>query len=160
MAHRLHDPDCGVSQALALFGDNWTFLVLREAFLGTRRFADFRANLGISKNVLSERLAHLVDNEVLEKIDAGKFGQRFEYQLTPKGLDLTTVVTALRQWADRWVFGSGREPLLVVDRETGEPILPVRIRRQDGSAIPGSDLEFRLGPGATNEMKRRASERG
>ncbi|MCG8456697.1 MAG: helix-turn-helix transcriptional regulator [Holophagales bacterium] len=145
------DSDCAIAQSLEILGDGWTILVLREAFLGTRRFADFEARLAISKNVLSARLAHLVETGLLEKEDVGRFGERYEYGLTAKGKDLMTVMTALRQWGDRWVFGEGREPLLVVDRRTAEPILPVRIRRADGSVVGPSDLAIRPGPGASAE---------
>lgn len=137
------DPACAVAAALGILGDGWTMLVIREAFLGTRRFADFESRLSISKNVLSKRLAHLVEQGILEKVNAGQFGDRFEYQLSRKGKDLLTVITALRQWGDRWVFGEGNEPLLVVDEATGEPILPVRIRRADGEVVPSKALILR-----------------
>lgn len=148
------DPHCGVARALEIVGDGWTILILREAFLGARRFAEFEARLAISKNVLTTRLAHLVEHGVLERVDAGKHGVRYEYRLTAAGKDLVTVVTALRQWGDRWIFGEGHEPLLVIDRETGEPIEPVRIRRADGSLVPARDMELRRGPGAPADHER------
>ena len=147
--------NCSVARALGVLGDTWTLLILREAFFGTRRFADFEARLAISKNVLSQRLQHLVDHGVLEKIDVGRHGPRFEYRLTHMGKDLTTVLTALRQWGDRWILGEGNEPLIVVDRATGEPIEPVRIRRSDGSPIGPRELELRAGPGASEETRER-----
>lgn len=153
------DADCSVARSLEILGDGWTLLVLREAFFGTRRFADFEARLAISKNILASRLANLVEEGVLEKVDAGHYGSRFEYQLTPKGKDLTTVLTALRQWGDRWIFGEGREPLLVIDRQTGEPIERLRIRRADGSAVPAADLELRPGPGASTAALERWRDR-
>jgi DNA-binding HxlR family transcriptional regulator len=139
-----------VAQALEVLGDWWTLLLVREAFLGTRRFADFEATLGISKNVLARRLEHLVRCGVLERVDAGQHGVRYEYALTPMGKDLATVLTALRQWADRWVFGPGNEPLLVYDRRTGRPIPRLRISGEDGRALSARDLEVRPGPGASN----------
>ena len=149
------DPHCAIARSLEILGDGWTLMILREAFLGTRRFADFEKHLRISKNVLSKRLAHLVDEGVFTKVDAGQFGARYEYRLTPKGKDLLTVFTALRQWGDRWVFGEEREPMLVHDRQTGSPILPVRIRRADGTPIPSRDLELRPGPGASDAQLER-----
>ena len=147
------DEYCAIARSLELLGDGWTLLVLRECFLGSRRFADFEARLSISKNVLTNRLAHLVENEILEKVDAGQYGARFEYHLTRKGKDLITVITALRQWGDRWLFGEGREPLLVIDRETRQPIESVRIRRADGTPVPARDLELRPGPGASRPLR-------
>jgi DNA-binding HxlR family transcriptional regulator len=144
-------PNCSVASALEVLGDGWTLLVVREAFFGTRRFADFEAHLGISKNVLTQRLARLVDRGVLGRVDAGQHGTRYEYVLTPMGRDLATVLTALRQWADRWIAGAGHEPLLVHDRRTNRPIPRLRILGEDGEALRSRDLQLRPGPGATPE---------
>jgi DNA-binding HxlR family transcriptional regulator len=146
---RFGDENCSVAQALEVLGDWWTLLLIREAMVGTRRFADFEANLGIAKNVLTQRLAHLVDHGVLARIDAGVHGTRYEYELTPMGKDLATVMTALREWGDRWVFGEGREPLLVFDRRTGRPVPRLRIRGEDGELMRARDLDVRPGPGAS-----------
>ncbi|MGZ3440757.1 MAG: winged helix-turn-helix transcriptional regulator [Polyangia bacterium] len=151
MRKRFGDQNCSVAQALEVLGDWWTLLVVREAFFGTRRFADFEATLGISKNVLAKRLSSLVRRGVLERIDAGQHGVRYEYALTPMGKDLATVMTALRQWADRWVVGRGNEPLLVYDRRTGRPIPRLRISGDDGQPLSARDLELRPGPGASKE---------
>src|SRR5262245_37008592 len=121
MRRRFSDQECSVAQALEILGDWWTLLVVREAFLGARRFADFEARLAISKNVLTQRLEHLVEHGVMERVDAGVHGTRFEYVLTAMGKDLATVMTALRQWGDRWIYGEGNEPLVVLDRRTGRP---------------------------------------
>jgi DNA-binding HxlR family transcriptional regulator len=134
-----------------VLGDWWTLLVVREAFFGTRRFADFEAALGISKNVLAKRLGHLVRHGVLELVDAGQHGVRYEYQLTPMGKDLATVMTALRQWADRWIVGRGNESLLAYDRRTGRPIPRQRICGEDGQPLSARDLELRPGPGASKK---------
>jgi DNA-binding HxlR family transcriptional regulator len=161
VSRRLKDPDCAVAAALQLLGDGWTLLLIREAFLGTRRFADFEAELGIAKNVLAQRLAHLCEGGALARVDAGQHGVRYEYELTPMGKDLATVMTALRQWSDRWLIGAGREPLLVHDRRTGRPIPPLRIRGEDGAALHARDLEVRPGPGASPRLlarMRRAAE--
>jgi DNA-binding HxlR family transcriptional regulator len=149
MRTRFQDENCAVARALEVLGDWWTLLVVREAFLGTRRFADFEEHLGISKNVLTHRLGHLVEHGVLARVDAGVHGTRYEYELTPMGKDLVTVVTALRQWGDRWIFGEGREPLVVVDRRTGRPIPRQIVRGEHGEPLRGRDLELRPGPGAS-----------
>jgi DNA-binding HxlR family transcriptional regulator len=97
MRRRFEDQNCSIAQALEVLGDWWTPLVVREAFLGARRFADFEASLDISKNILSARLKHLVAHGVLATVDAGVHGTRYEYELTPRGKDLTAVMTALLQ---------------------------------------------------------------
>jgi DNA-binding HxlR family transcriptional regulator len=140
--------NCSLAQALEVLGDWWTLLIVREAFLGTRRFVDFQRELGVARNVLSERLQRLVQNGVLEKVEAGEFGSRQEYQLTPMGKDLYAVITALRQWADKWVYGPGKEPLLVIDRRSGRPLPRLRVLGSDGKAVRARDLELRPGPGA------------
>jgi DNA-binding HxlR family transcriptional regulator len=138
-----------VARSLEILGDWWTLLIVREAFSGTRRFADFEASLDISKNILAKRLAHLVRHGVLARVDAGVHGHRYEYELTPQGKDLVTVLTALRQWGDRWVFGEGREPLLVVDVRTGRPIPRVRLLGEDGKPLRAREMAVRPGPGAS-----------
>src|SRR6266481_3426438 len=105
MRRRFTGENCSVAQSLEVLGDWWTLLVVREAFTGTRRFADFEANLEISKNILSARLEHLVAHGVFARVEAGVHGTRYEYELTPMRRDLATVMTALQQWGDRWIFG-------------------------------------------------------
>lgn len=141
--------NCSVAQALEVLGDWWTLLIIRDAFLGTRRFVDFEASLGVAKNILSARLAHLVEHQIMERVDVGQHGQRFEYRLTARGKDLITVLTALRQWGDRWIYGEGQEPLLICERATGAPIPAVRVTGADGHPVRGGELELRPGPGAS-----------
>ena len=155
MRRRFDEMNCSIAQALEVLGDWWTLLIIREAFLGTRRFADFEANLGISKSVLARRLRQLIDHEVLEAIDAGQFGRRLEYRLTARGKDLVTVITALRQWGDRWIHGEGREPLLVLDRRTGRPLPRLRIVDEAGAPVAAGDMVVAPGPGADQETKDR-----
>ena len=151
MRHRFSDENCSVAQSLEVLGDWWTMLIVREAFLGSRRYADFEANLAISKNVLAQRLAHLVEHGVMTRVDAGVHGPRYEYELTARGKDLLTILTALRQWGDRWVFGPGREPLLIQDARTGRPIPRLVLRDEEGQPLRSSDIEVRPGPGASGE---------
>lgn len=149
-----------MARSLEILGDWWTLLVVREAFSGTRRFADFETNLDISKNVLTKRLGHLVEHGVLARVEAGVHGHRYEYELTAKGKDLATVLTALRQWGDRWIFGEGREPLLVLDSRTGRPIPRLRVLGEDGQPVRGADMVVRPGPGASRETLARYRRQG
>lgn len=146
MRSRYDDPDCGIAQALALLGDAWTILIIRNAFFGTRRFADFQQQLGISRNVLSERLRHLVENEILERVDAGVHGERFEYRLTGKGDALLPVLTTLREWADDWVFGEGNVPLVMHDRASDRPIPRLVVRDADGREVGRREIRAKSGP--------------
>ncbi len=155
---RFDDQNCSVAQALDVLGDRWTLLIIREAFFGTRRFVDFQSRLGIAKNILSLRLDALVEQQVLERVNRGQQGTRYEYRLSPRGKDLATLLTALRQWGDRWIFGEGNEPIVVHDRRTGRPIPRLCIRGEDGQPISGRDLEVCLGPGASPETRERYSQ--
>jgi DNA-binding HxlR family transcriptional regulator len=157
MRKRFDDQNCSVAQTLEVLGDWWTLLIIREAFLGTRRFGDFQRRLEIAKNILSQRLSHLVDHGVLERVDVGRHGTRYEYALTAKGKDLITIITALRQWGDRWIYGEGHEPLLVLDRRTGRRVPPLRIRDEEGKPLRPSDTLLGPGSGATDVTLARAA---
>jgi len=146
---RFDEMNCGIGQALEALGDWWTLLIVRNAFFGMRRFADFESDLGIAKNVLTNRLQHLVDHEVLERVDVGRQGSRFEYRLTGKGEALLPVLTTLREWSDEWVFGEGNEPVLIKDRKTGRPLPKLRLRDRRGRPVGRRDLRTEAGPGAT-----------
>ena len=145
---------CGIAQALEAFGDWWSLMIVRNAFFGMRRFADFERDLGIAKNILTARLTHLVEHGILERVDVGTEGQRFEYRLTEKGEALLPVLTALREWSDDWVFGRGREPAIVRDRRTGKRIPKLRVTDADGRVLGRRDIRMEPGPGADETLKR------
>jgi len=147
--------NCGIAQSLEIFGDWWSLLIIRDAFFGARRFADFQKNLGISTNILTSRLEHLVEHEVLERVDAGTHGERHEYRLTDKGRDLLVVLTAMRDWSERWVYDKGEEPLIVRDRRTGKRIPHLRLLDAEGHEVGPRDLVSEPGPGATAATRRR-----
>ena len=101
---RYTDENCRIKAALDIVGEKWSLLVLREAFFGLRRFDDFQRAIGCARNLLSERLAKLVEHGVLARVEYQEPGQRrrHEYHLTEKGLDLQPALVALMQWGDRW----------------------------------------------------------
>ncbi len=138
---RFPDTHCSVARALNDVGDWWSLLVVKEAMLGTRRFVDFQQNLGIARNILCDRLARLLENGVLVKQDVGEHGTRYEYRLTDKGRDLFTVVTALRQWSDRW-NGESDGPELV-DRANGNPVRTVAVQSSDGRSLDVRAVVYR-----------------
>src|SRR5438309_3387091 len=93
---------CSVAKCLEVVGEWWSPLIIRDALLGITRFDDFAARLGISRNVLNQRLAHLVDSGVFERVPYSEHPPRYDYRLTEMGRDLWLVVTAMRQWGDKW----------------------------------------------------------
>lgn len=137
---RFDDSQCSVARALNEVGDWWSLLIVLQAMYGTRRFVDFQQELGIAKNILCDRLARLVDNGVLRKVDVGEHGSRFEYRLTEKGRDLFPVVIALRQWGDKWNPAPEQGPLDLRDRATGRPIQEVQVRDADGQPLSIRDV--------------------
>jgi DNA-binding HxlR family transcriptional regulator len=114
---------CSVAGTLAVVGEKWSLLVLREAFLGVRRFADFQRNLGAPKAVLTDRLATLVDQDILRRVPYQAEGerQRHEYRLTEKGLDLYPTLVALMQWGDKYL-ADDVPPLSLEHRDCGAAV--------------------------------------
>lgn len=101
---------CAIAAALSVVGDPWTLLILRDAFLGVRRFEDFRRGLGVARSVLSARLKKLVDYGVLRiGKDDLSVGRR-DYLITPKGMDLFPILLSLKAWGDVHLYGRGAEP--------------------------------------------------
>ncbi len=150
--------DCGVAQALDVVGDWWTLLIVREAMFGTRHFADFERQLGIAKNILTNRLRHLTDHEILERRETDD--GRVEYRLTERGRDLWPILTALREWGDKWIYGRGKEPLVFVERASGRRIQGLALLGADGDPISNRDIVARPGKQAPESIKRRFAEAG
>ncbi|KAA1194140.1 helix-turn-helix transcriptional regulator [Pseudohalioglobus sediminis] len=139
---------CSVARALSVVGERWTMLIIRDAFLGTRRFDQFQGNLGITRHRLSERLGKLVDAGVLVKVPYSDRPLRHEYRLTRKGLGLYPVLLTLARWGDEWMDGGEGAPLEYVHRTCGhkthavltcsecnEPLRPEEVTPQLGPAL-------------------------
>ena len=90
---------CPISRFVQILGDAWTWLILREAFVGTSRFSDFQRKTGVAKNILATRMERLVENEVLCRKGVGSSGPRFEYFLTEKGQSLKPLLLSILQWS-------------------------------------------------------------
>jgi DNA-binding HxlR family transcriptional regulator len=133
---------------MEILGEKWTVHVLREAFMGIRRFEDLRIRTRIPRQVLTSRLAMLVDRGLLKRVPYQEPGARvrFEYRLTQKGLDLYPVLVALRDWGDRYLADPEGPPLETIHRDCGEQVHVV-LRCADGHAVPPRDVIPRPGPG-------------
>ncbi len=130
--------DCSLVRALAVVGERWTMLLLRQAFYGVSRFDDIQAQLGTSRKILSERLARMVDSGLLVRVPYRDGAQRtrHEYKLTKKGEGLATALIALMQWGDQYMPHPDGMPLRIVDRQTGQAIKAALVR-EDGHQIEG-----------------------
>ena len=137
-----HAAECGLPAALEVMGERWSFLILRAAFNGLVHFEDFSNQLGIARNILSNRLARLVDHGVLERIPCAHDRRKVEYRLTEKGSDLLPAMLALRQWGEKYTMKVPSNPVLV-DKRDEQPIAPISIRAHDGREIGWHDLAWK-----------------
>ncbi|MEE2679513.1 MAG: helix-turn-helix domain-containing protein [Myxococcota bacterium] len=140
----VHEIPCSIARALAVVGERWTLLILREIFFGARRFDELRRRLGIARNVLATRLDHLVDHGVLEKVAYQDRPARYEYRLTRKGRELYPVLLALLQWGDRWQSGTGPPSLTLVHTSCGAPIEPVTACGHCGDPLAPATTRARM----------------
>lgn len=132
--------DCSIAGTLGVVGDRWTLLVVREAFLGNHRFEDIQRRLGVARNVLTDRLARLVEEGVLERERYSERPERFEYHLTDKGLDLWPVVVALLHWGDRH-RDDGRRPMVLYHRGCSGEVDDRRFCTECGAELGPRDVE-------------------
>jgi DNA-binding HxlR family transcriptional regulator len=156
--------NCSLARALHQVGDAWSMLLLRECALGMERFEDFVAALGAARQVVTNRLASLVEYGLLERLPrvsaqvSGTPAKRASYRLTEKGRALLPALVALMQWGDVWVSGAGREPVIPVG-PGGAAVAPMALRTRAGRVIDPADLFWGPGPGSdarTREHIRRA----
>ena len=143
------DMNCSIAQALEIVGEWWTLLILRDVFLGVRRFDDFVERLGISRNVLTDRLDKLVAADVLERRAYDQGRGRYDYVLTDKGRALWPVITTLREWGDEWITGEGNEPVLVEHRTCGNTTHTRLVCECCGEHLDARSVRAIPGPGAT-----------
>ena len=146
------ESSCSIARSLGVLGERWTFLILRDAFLGSTRFAEFRRSLGVAPDVLSDRLATLVEYGVMEREPYQEPGarSRFAYRLTPAGQELHVVLSALQQWGDehlprpegpsmlRRVKGTGRPVHVGYIDERGREVEPADVATIPTGAYPGA----------------------
>ena len=137
-----------VERALSVLGDYWTFLVLREAFFGVRRFTEMADNLRVSRNILSDRLRKLVSHGILERRRYESRPERFEYLLTPRGKDLYGHIVALMRWGDRHLAGPEGPPLVLRHRPCGHDAAPIVVCSHCRGELRPEDVAPEPGPGA------------
>lgn len=151
---------CSVAGALAVVGERWSLLIVRNIFLGLRRFDELQAQLGIARNVLDSRLKRLVGEGVIERRLYSTHPERFEYRLTEKGLDLWPTIVALMQWGDRYAPPAGGPAVLIEHRDCGGALDEHRTCERCGARVEVRDAIARPGPGADADhplMRREAA---
>jgi len=135
----MQDNACPVARSLDLVGDRWSMLIVRDAFDGIRRFGDFQRNLGVARNILSDRLATLVEEGILAVRPASDGTSYQEYVLTPKGEHLFPVVVALRQWGERHLYARGEPHSLLLESASGKPVTAMLPHDSDGGVLKAGD---------------------
>jgi DNA-binding HxlR family transcriptional regulator len=135
---------CSVARALEIVGERWTWLIIRDAFLGLTRFAEFQASLGIARNVLTDRLNRLVDEGILERVLYQERPPRYEYRLTRKGADLFTALNALRQWGDQYLSA---KPMRLLRLKADKTPVVAALVPEGTPALAREEIELVPGPG-------------
>jgi DNA-binding HxlR family transcriptional regulator len=139
--HKALLTECALPGALEAVGERWSFLILRGVFNGLHHFEEFQSTLGIARNILSNRLARLVEHDILRREADPSDRRKVAYRLTDKGRALLPVLIALRQWGERWVSGMPSNPVLV-DRSSRLPVAPMEVRATDGRPLSLAELEW------------------
>jgi DNA-binding HxlR family transcriptional regulator len=137
--------NCSIARALEIVGERWTLLIIRDVFLGKRRFDQLQESLGIARNVLTDRLNRLVDEGILVRVRYLERPARYEYRLTDKGLELNVALTALRQWGDAYL--SEKPPRLLRRRADKKPVVAALVL-QGSKVLRPAEVETVPGPGS------------
>jgi DNA-binding HxlR family transcriptional regulator len=143
---------CSVASTLEVIGERWTMHVLREAFLGVRRFGDFQANIGVARNILSDRLGTLVAEGILRRELYNEHPPRYEYRLTRKGIDLYGILIELMKWGNRWSPNDAGPAIVLRHRECGHVIEPTLACPECGEPVHAWSLEALPGPATITHL--------
>ena len=148
----LEQQPCSLARTLSVVGDRWTLLVLRESFLGIRRFDEFEKRLGITRHVLADRLKKLVEAGVLGRAVYQQRPLREEYRLTDKGRDLYPAIMALVNWGDRHMSGAEGAPIRHVHRTCGQPMHGVLVCSDCGEPLQPRDVQLEEAPALKGQL--------
>jgi DNA-binding HxlR family transcriptional regulator len=139
--------NCSIARALEVVGERWTLLIVRDVFLGLRRFDQLQESLGIARNVLTYRLNRLVEEGILERVRYSERPERFEYRLTGKGRELNIALTGLRQWGDKYL--SEKPPRLLRRKADKRPVVAALVPK-GAEILRPEEVETVPGPGSTS----------
>ncbi len=141
------DQPCSIARTAAVIGDRWTMLIVRNAFLGIRRFDAFQTSLGVTRHVLAERLKRLTEIGVLTKVLYQERQERFEYRLTDKGRELYPILMALVGWGDKWLDEGLGAPLQYIHQSCGKKFTPLMVCSECGEPLDARKVTPIAGPG-------------
>lgn len=141
---RLEESTCPVARSLDIIGDWWSLLIVRDALRGIKRFGEFQKSLGIAKNMLTARLKLLVDEGILRLQPASDGSAWQEYVLTDKGRALQTVLVALSQWGNEFLFAEKECGTVLVDSEQRKPLRKLLLIADDGRELTPEEVVAKL----------------
>jgi DNA-binding HxlR family transcriptional regulator len=147
------EQNCSIASALSIVGERWSLLVMREALLGRRRFAEMKRNLGVASNILTDRLDVLVEHGLLERRLYQEHPESYEYVPTRKGLDLNPTILALMSWGDRYSAPAAGPPRVPVHTKCGHDASPELHCGHCGEPLHTTELQVRPGPGANDRQR-------
>lgn len=138
---------CSIARTLAIIGDRWTGMIIRNTFLGIRRFDDFQRSLGVTRHILANRLKFLVEQDILTKVPYTDTQKRYEYRLTVKGLDLYPIIMSMMKWGDTWLDEGLGAPVEYTHKLCDHKFTPVLVCSECGEPINAKNVQPSPGPG-------------
>jgi DNA-binding HxlR family transcriptional regulator len=138
---------CSIARTLAVAGEPWSPLVIRDVYVGINRFDDLQRSLGISRKVLAERLRHLVEAGMLERRPYSDRPLRHEYVLTRMGSEFVDVLMVIVAWGDRWTAGDAGPPIIYRHRSCGQITHVEPHCAACGEILRSADVDVEPGPG-------------
>jgi DNA-binding HxlR family transcriptional regulator len=147
----LADMHCAIARSMAVLGERWTFVILRSAFTGARRFEDYQSSTGIARNILTDRLKTLVDHDILERRPYAEHPGRtlYEYRLTQKGLDLYPVLVSLMKWGDEYGGFQHGPPVELEHKVCGHRTTPKLVCSECGGELRAREVRAHAVPAVT-----------
>jgi DNA-binding HxlR family transcriptional regulator len=152
---RLANAQCSTARAMAVVGDRWSILILREAYYGTKRFDEFEYYIGVAPNILSNRLKKFVDAGIMKRVPLPEHSTRYEYVLTEKGRDFFPAYLALKKWGDDWLAEPEGPQVVFRDRVAGREIEYPKLLAANGKPLRLEDVDVVAGPGAVAFNRKR-----
>src|ERR1700742_3411902 len=146
---RFTDMNCSIARALDEVGEWWSLLIVRDCTQGSRRFDEFQRELGIARNILTARLARLIELGIIEKFPLEDRANTDGYRLTAKGEELYPVLVSLMQWGDRCTTKDGKGRVTRVEADTGQPVEEMAVKTAKKKQLSFHDIKFAPGPAAT-----------
>jgi DNA-binding HxlR family transcriptional regulator len=157
---RLANKECSMARAMAVVGDRWSILILREAYYGVKRFDEFEYYVGIAPNILSVRLKKFVEAGIMTRQPQAEHAGRFDYVLTQMGRDFFPAYLALKKWGDDWLANREGPQVVFNERASGREIAYPKVLRSDGKPLQLEDVEVVAGSGAVPFNRKRFSAAG